>query len=389
MLGTSKQDEKESDDNFDVFECKGILKNLSSKQYRVGKELVLLKYGQVFQLEELRAERIMEVIIELQAISRMTLIQKEVLEMKIKTQVVLDNDVKNDEKIPQEMLNEIKETREKYAIVLEKTKILTDKYNKLKEENAKLVDKQSEKMELLTNEISTLSNEKNEMKDQLKSKEESLNLLKKENETKINSIKREIEETNQQILGGKEKEIKMLKDELNSKDVSNSSKNSEYTEKYNKIKESNEKEFKKLEEKITELKREEKKSIEKYEKKIKILNEEIEILKHNSSNNELMKLELKNLEDQLRKSANEILILNKTLKEEQLTTKKEEEYSMKLQKDLDEKISSLKQIQFEKENQKKSKSGLTTTVIFFSFSVILVSALSFYAGNKIDINKFF
>eukprot|EP01080_Neovahlkampfia_damariscottae_P009504 gene9504-1710_t len=70
-------------------QCKLILRNcgfLNTKQYKIGKNLVLLRYSQNFILEELRAERIHEIIIELQAISRYTLARKQLEKLKLENE---------------------------------------------------------------------------------------------------------------------------------------------------------------------------------------------------------------------------------------------------------------------------------------------------------------
>eukprot|EP01080_Neovahlkampfia_damariscottae_P011014 gene11014-3720_t len=323
----SSKVEKSSNDDDEISECKDILKGcLGAKQFKFGKELVLLKYAQVFLLEEMRAKRILEVIIELQAISRMTLEQKKFIEMKQKSKNSAPATPRNDERIP-ELLQEIEEMRKKYQTVLEKTKVLTEKYNELKKENINISNVNLEK---LKNEISKLQNEKkNEIK-KIESKEEEIQKL-KENEMKLTIELEEIK-----------KDRKILTQSVN---------------------EENNKTNKSLNDEIDKLKR--------------------ISLKHENS----MEKEIKNLEDELKKSKEEISRVSSKLKEEQRKFENKSDEKKKLEKELHEKLVSLKAIQLEKESSKKSKSGLAKTIIIFSFSIVVVAAVSFYAGNKMKINQ--
>jgi myosin heavy chain 9/10/11/14 len=89
----------EEEDELDA-QCKLILRDcgfLNTKQYKLGKNSVLLRYSQIYILEELRAEKIFETIIQLQSIARMTLAKKELEKLKIK------NEMEKEEKLLERM----------------------------------------------------------------------------------------------------------------------------------------------------------------------------------------------------------------------------------------------------------------------------------------------
>lgn len=70
MLGNIEHLAEEDEMNA---KCKIILRSCglaSGKNYKIGKNTIFLKYGQIYELEDLRAQRIMELIVTLQAFTR-------------------------------------------------------------------------------------------------------------------------------------------------------------------------------------------------------------------------------------------------------------------------------------------------------------------------------
>jgi myosin heavy chain 9/10/11/14 len=337
LINRNKELKQKDSEDYVGFQCRMILNDFHSKQYNIGSSLVFLKYSQVFLLEEKRAERIFEIIIDLQSVARMTLVMKEYEKLKTSTNQIVELKQEQSNEIVEQLNQEIEKIKREYQLEIQKTKELTEKINSIGEQSATMEESNQKEIESLHSQIKELYQMISEKEFTIKTLQESTNEIKLQNDLK--SSETLLESKNNEI-NQQEKYIQSLKEHISNLNANlhspqekspKNDKNQDFTKKENQLK-------KELEEKSNT----------------------IDSLKSSKIELERQLNQLKFEQDQ----AKSLEILKKDTKEKLISLERENQ-------SLWEKIE-------KEEKEKKQKSNRNMILIV---SVIVVSVFSFYAGR--------